>query len=178
MKLLLLTGALFFAFGSLSQWGNNILKPIATISDSLECPWNSADSVLAQPNYSLFHTQNNIWDGPIDSNYCLYGAEDSGFGLFVFGGEVDSARPVFIETRIVPSSFPLIANTNYRFHMNPDNPSLIDTDCSDSICSKLYLQIRKPNAAMNGDTLVTWELSVIETQQGWIYACFVTEKFD
>lgn len=176
MKQFLLIGILFYSTTSWSQFGDNILPYLNLPTDSTLCSLGGTDSVYNRVGYSSYHTQNDIWDGPIDSNYCLSNGSEFQSGLFTHNAEVDSARPVFIETDM-GSGIILEPNINYRFYVEADNPNLIDTDCSDSTCSKLYLQIRKPNSSMTGDTVVVWELNVIQTQGGMLYACFVTEKF-
>jgi hypothetical protein len=162
--------------------GNNIL-PYPTGGaqlDSTLC-YNGIDSVFVQPKYSIFHTQNDLWDGPIDSNYCLNNAGAS-YIIPINFMDTDTSRYVFVEADIDTQDTVLVENSVYRFSIQSWDNSTVDTDCSDGSCSKLYLQVRKPHPSGTGDTVVVHELDI---DVGWdamtgsemLVACFATEKF-
>jgi hypothetical protein len=177
MKKLLLTGivCLTISITGLSQ--QNIL-PSFTNGNSLDstlCEWNGVDSVFKQPKFTNFHTQNNQWNGAVDSNYCMNNAVTNSSQMRFRGEDIDGVRPVFIEADIDTAGISLLENFTYKFSFGID-ASFVDADCSDTVCSKLYLQVRKPDSTGTGDTVVVYELDVFLSNEGYYSACFVAEK--
>lgn len=107
------------------------------------------------PNWAIYQTLDNTWDGPRDSTVCI-DAEYVSYRLRFNSAQLDASRPVFIKANI-DTIAPIEPNTLWKYALNfPNSNILVDNVdyCNDGFCSGMLLEVDVP---MTDTTFITRE---------------------
>jgi len=147
------------------------------------CPADSSQQVLGFEEWQAYQTVNDIWNGQIDTNICLYIGQNAGDATIDFS-EADTSRKVFIRSVMDSNSYvPLAPHSVYHLADLISLPSgmVLDTsaNCPNSICSGAITVVEVPDSTGNGKTTREYRGSLTND---WISSrnfktCFASEKF-
>lgn len=85
--------------------------------EEVNCPFQSGTTVEWPVGWSVYHTKNNLWDGEVDSAWCIsldYIMQVGPDYMYISAEEIDGERPVFIRTLNHPD-LPVLMPPNMLF---------------------------------------------------------------
>lgn len=146
--------------------------------ESRVCPFDSNVQIEQPPNWFIYQTQNDHWDGPLDSTQCISAifTENS---IAIPAEAINPDKPVFIRSTL-PEDDPareLVPNWHYLAENGtwPNNLTFdYDLNCPDGICTGLILLLALPNEA--GDSILTRQEVLAYREGNESPYCFASEN--
>lgn len=164
-----------FLCAHLSQAQNlpNGFQNFQTSMSTEVCPYDDSQSVVWPEGWSVYQTQNDLWDGPVDSSQCLTFVQmDDDWVLDL--ATIHAQRPVFIRYNVVEGATPVPANAVYQTFGNywtDATPILADT-CNE-LCSGMFLQYTLP---FDEDSTVVRTVREVLGEYKDLSGCWSTER--
>ncbi len=151
---------------------------------TVPCPFDNSQEILTADFWSIYQTQNDQWDGPVDSTQCIEVYED-GFNINFALNQIDLDKPIFVRSkleevdpRLLNNDF--LYNGNFSFVVDDGIEINLNNDCENDLCSGLLVSIEIPNESGTGVSQREYRKSVSESFNNNYQAsfCYATEKFD
>lgn len=174
--------SIFLLLFSVSLSGQVILNSSFNDLSTAPCPWDSSVMIQRPDFWLIYQTQDDRWDGPIDSTRCI-GVYEDGFDVNIDLEEVDIAKPIFVRYEAEVAG-PVLLNPdelyNTAFNLRvDDNVSLeLSSDCENDLCSGLILGIEIPDSLGTGVNQRLYQASA-ESSSSTYYSpsfCYPTES--
>lgn len=152
--------------------------------DTLICPYDSTETVVLPLHWNIYQTQNDEWNGSVDSSVCVsvYLADNDRMNIDL--GSIDLSKPIFIQSK-TDAEGAIIYEPNSLFNGSfsietSDEVSLnTNLNCPNDLCSGLIIGLTIPNADNSGITQRYYQGSFVETSNNnkQVGFCFASEKF-
>ena len=155
------------------SFGNPTLQP---------CPFDSTQTIMTPEFWFAYQTQNDKWNGPMDSTQCITFKDTSG-RLIIEMSTIDATKPLFVKNMITDSTKFLLEKDfayNQIATLTFPNNEIVNfsTNCHNDMCAGTITGIEIPDSSGTGTFLREYHnpaTSGLSTQ--W-ETCIVTEKFD
>lgn len=178
-----LLGALLFTLTSYQGYSQSFFFDMKIPSVS-PCQWDSSVSLQKLRDWNVYQTQNDRWDGPIDSSQCINLVLSGAFGKIELA-DINPAKPVFVRYKVIPNGpMALGHNLLWRTEYGPlrisGNASFLvsDSTCPNQHCTNVRLGVQIPDS-MGIGTATRWHQGNFTPDpfSGRIGFCFPSEKF-
>ncbi len=151
------------------------------VSQAGPCKYDSSVTIQSSSNWEVYQTQNDRWDGEIDSSRCI-SFKNSKINV----ADIDPQKPVFVRYIMPTPNFHILwKNQLWANRYSPLSISgnttflLADSTCPDQLCTSVRMGIEIPDSAGTG-TDIRWysgnfARDPITFETGF---CFPSEKFE
>lgn len=181
LSLLLLALGPFTIFSQEAVIPNGTFRPL----DTLQCPFQPDSMVVWPVGWRLYQTQNNRWDGPIDSSHCISVALNELNSAVVGLQQVDPEKALFVRQSL-PGEAGLLLSPDYIYELSAS--SIVDTsltlsranNCENELCSGIIAVVEIPDEAGTGTAQRLHRAHFDEPSfygSSRASACLVTEYF-
>ena len=167
----------------------NTVYPDSTLSFGT-CPFDSTKQIWKYDGFTVYQTQNNMPNGPIDSNYCINMGKDGDRHYAIDGWNSAPGRPIFIKWKPTAT----IKGRSFESHSLIElNTAIISkreshfndsSDCAFGDCLGVSSSIRK-QVSLDSQLLseIESDLDYLSSNQNGTYAyftskCHPSEKYD
>jgi hypothetical protein len=150
-------------------------------TETRPCAYDSTVSLQQFTSWDVYKTTNDVWDGPIDSSFCLGAANLWDLDLSGLGPN----ETVFMRYRFTDAN-KILLPSNGLFSVVTDfssnTPSLrVDNNCADNLCSGLLIGVEIPDSAGTGKAIrwseVPFSVSSPTSSHYELGFCLATEYF-
>ncbi len=155
-----------------SNWAPSVLPSATT-----PCPFDSGTSYYSSPNWLVYQTINDQWDGVIDSTQCIpFLKHPTNLAGKIPGNSYDPNKRLFIKPLLAGTNVQLYSNELYTASFFATNVNTNDS-CGGDLCNSLRYGIEIPDS--NGAPgPMRWHVSKVDSFFGGLgMGCLPTEKF-
>ena len=157
--------------------------PNSSFSESewITCPFDSTQTILTPKHWFAYQTQNDKWDGPMDSTCITF--KDTLFDFIIELEQVDISKPIFVKS-LINDSTKILLEKNWFYpafssvRLNNNTFANFSTSCQNGMCSGIILGIEIPDSSTTGTDLRIYQGPIESGNQQQWDACIATEKFD
>lgn len=178
------TWTLCLVLASFCSFGQSIPNGNFNQFETIPCPFDPNITIKAYKDWALYQTLDDHWDGPMDSSICIsLSASNPAQGIDL--QTVDLSKPVFARCKFTEAN-KLWLYPDFLFNIsastyNPNNPIFLQggTNCTDNMCSGMYIGIQVPDEAGTG-TNMRWykDIPISDTTITYFETCVPTERFE
>ena len=174
---------LFILIISLDSKAQYVQLPDINNQDTIiNCNYDSTETITAIKKWEIYHTINDVWDGEIDSSYCI-NTFTNGYNISILASEIDVNKPFFIRATLDDTTkTALQKNSLYNLkdpYINTFNKNYkVDTSktCNGDYCSKTIINISIPDTSYT--SLDIREYTKPYDQTNYMGYCIPIEKFE
>ena len=175
------TNFTFLLFILISHQALSQLLPNFSFNDvsPQPCLVDSSQTILLPDFWTIYQTQNDKWDGPLDSTYCI-GVYLNGNDVRISTDDFDTSRPLFIRCRLegddkIQLNQNSLFNANFYVFISDSIQLNTDVDCENELCSGIIVGIEIPDSLGTGESLRKYQSSLREpfsshVSEGFCYA--------
>jgi hypothetical protein len=176
---------LYLLLASLYGIGQDIPNGNFDQFETIPCPFDSNTTIVAYKDWVLYQTLDDYWDGPLDSSICINVTMVNSSDGVINLQTVDLSRPIFARCKFTESNkIPLLPDWLYNVYFSSyifNGPTFLQggTDCTDNMCSGLYIGIQVPDEAGTG-TAMRWYKDIPSNSSSvyFLDTCIPTERFE
>ncbi|MEL6865199.1 MAG: T9SS type A sorting domain-containing protein [Bacteroidota bacterium] len=174
--------ALFLGLSLNALFARQIPNPNFSELENTICLGDSTQLVLLPQYWTIYQTQNDKWDGPIDSSICIGVTNISGFTRIPLR-QINPIKPLFIRNQLSEDEKILLApNVLYSFQstfgFSPNVEFELADSCANGLCTGLTVGIEIPDATGSGTAMrVHHAQANIDQFNCDASACVPTENF-
>ncbi len=145
------------------------------------CPFDTSQMIFQYDDWLIYQTQNDQWDGPVDSTNCI-GLFDNGSFYSIDLNQINASKPFFIKSLLDDDS-KIFLNSDWLYtiqafmNFSEDAPLNFGNDCANGLCSGLLVGIEVPNEDNTGTNLRLHPTSFPDFGNCDASICLPTEKF-
>ena len=174
--------ALLFPAAALGQAQLPTLYPQDTVTRV--CPGDTTAHVLTYAGWEAYQTVDDLWDGPLDSTFCIDLAHITGNYVqsYIDVDQIDASRPVFVRwLSDSATALPLTSDNEYALDASVYSTLGIDASntCPGGFCTGIQAAVRIPHWSGVGTDL-RWYQSAYNGSSLFstgLHLCIPTEHF-
>ncbi|MCB0632173.1 MAG: T9SS type A sorting domain-containing protein [Saprospiraceae bacterium] len=153
------------------------------LTESIPCPFNPGETVVWPTGWSVYQTQNDHWDGPVDSTRCISVASQAQNFTNIPLDQIDPEKALFIRLSL-PGKEGILLNADDVYSIGAGiNLAAGDTisrgeSCPNHLCSGLITVVEIPDESGTGtDRRIATTSLPDSVLWSFAWSCLVTEYF-